>query len=849
MNSIGYKHIIINGISIAYTDRGEGRPILFIHGFASSSYTWMKMIGYLPPRFRFITIDLKGFGHSEKKCDDHLSPFDQSRIVSEFIRMLQLEDLVLVGHSMGGAISLLTLFDGKMKSRISRLVLVDSAGIFQKLPGFIDDIAAASPGSRIVKMADEELLVSIVLKQAYYDHGRIDDEAIREYSGILRQEKAKECLYASAQQIAIANIRSFHEKVREISIPTLIVWGNDDAIIDLIDALKLKSDLKYAELRIIYNCGHSPQEEMPLETAGLLADFLGVSLTSGMDSPAPKAETAKKGIKEKIGDVLPDIVKNPGTSIRKMRMRRLIDRWSFGTFLFILLIKFLQFLKKIGFKAKINGWRKVTGIFLRKEHSKFILATFRINYLGENSPLADPAEAKGILIDRLAGFIRRNPDCRWTIDWGFFMTRRKKSFFTDIVEAEFSGNGDLLRIVPHFDRNYRKFPLVGNDIIESVFVRLIDAYNKTKNVDDHTRSWVIYKKLRRWARKVKGLSFYGHQELRHVVRRLMNASFIQFQTLPGDKEKIVQSRMATPDMRACSHPGFGLLNMVCRFTSDYSEADLWCQYHHVPVDGIPMQEMLQELKKEWGEAGPVLYPSISGGGLKTELFFCGGNIYRAKIYISFERLLKFRKYLNDRYYVEMGGPATVSSMIIWGLAQQKYFRDKKFIFPVDTSLIMDYPKERNISFIFMLPRKFFNENNRMEGFLKYQREFNQRVFATRLGKSESYELFELYAIVHPMFYHILRYLMPKTLGEFVGTAGLTILKDAEMFISPVSDLHFNGFVSLGNMSMPTEDGRTAGAVSICGSREQIAEYIKGFRHLAENFPGFLSIDREFKAGG
>ena len=105
MNAKDYKHIDVNGISIAYTDSGGGQPpVLFIHGFASSSFSWMKMIGYMPRKLRFITIDLKGYGYSEKRCDDQLSPFDQSVIVAEFIRQMKLEKLVIVGHSMGGAI-------------------------------------------------------------------------------------------------------------------------------------------------------------------------------------------------------------------------------------------------------------------------------------------------------------------------------------------------------------------------------------------------------------------------------------------------------------------------------------------------------------------------------------------------------------------------------------------------------------------------------------------------------------------------------------------------------------------------------------------------------------------------
>lgn len=533
----------------------------------------------------------------------------------------------------------------------------------------------------------------------------------------------------------------------------------------------------------------------------------------------------------------------PPTGPRRLKMRRLIDRWTFGAFVLVLLLKFLQFLKLLGLKARMNGWRKITGIFMREEHSKFILACFRVDYLGPRGLPDDPDSAKMILIDRLADFIRRNPEFRWRMHWGFFLTRRKKSFLADIVEAEFSGEGDLLRVVPHFDSNCDTAPLIGSDLLGGVIAELIAAYNGTKAAQGPHRTRVIYQRLNRWAHRLRGLSYQERAKLRHIIRRLLIASFIQFQTLPGDMAQGIPDRMSTHDMRLCSHPGFGLLNIVCRFTWDLSEADLWCQFHHVLVDGVPMQDMLAKLKKEWGVKGPIRYPTLLGVAKRGETVLCTKAVYRSQLFVDFDRFLRLRKHLNARFATEMGGPATVASMLMWGLAHHPSLEDKKFLFPVDTALTGEDPEDRSISFVVMLPGKFFDRQNPFEGFLRYQREFNQRLYGTRRGKSESYEMFELYAILHPVFYHLLRFFMPNILGEFIGTVGLTLLKDAEMFTGPVSDLHFNGFVSVGNMAMPTEDGKTAGAVSICGTREQIDKYIEAFEDLAEHFPDFLSGDR------
>ncbi|MGF0039088.1 alpha/beta fold hydrolase, partial [Victivallis vadensis] len=114
-----------NGVitRIAYFDNeAAGQPVLLIHGFAEFSCTWEPVLEYLPPDFRYIRLDVKGFGYSSKNDPDRLSLFDFTRSTADFIRSLDLKDLVLVGHSMGGAISSLILNYSDVRSRVDKLV-------------------------------------------------------------------------------------------------------------------------------------------------------------------------------------------------------------------------------------------------------------------------------------------------------------------------------------------------------------------------------------------------------------------------------------------------------------------------------------------------------------------------------------------------------------------------------------------------------------------------------------------------------------------------------------------------------------------------------------------------------
>jgi len=268
------KSICLNGINLNYSDEGNGQPVLFIHGFASHSVTWNKLIPCLPKRKRYITIDLKGFGLSDKPADNKYSAYEQAILVIDFIHALKLKNIVLAGHSYGVFIALLMVLLPQMQSTVSALILIDSVGYFQNIPAFIATLRIPILSKIALDALNPELLAKTVLEKVYYDKSKITHELIDDYAKVLYTEGAKLSLVKSAESFVSGIIKSVHQEFTSITTPTLIIWGIDDLFIPVVNSYQFRHDLQKAELAVIPECGHSPQEECPEETAKFITQFL-----------------------------------------------------------------------------------------------------------------------------------------------------------------------------------------------------------------------------------------------------------------------------------------------------------------------------------------------------------------------------------------------------------------------------------------------------------------------------------------------------------------------------------------------------------------------------------------------
>lgn len=261
---------------LAYSSVGIGDPILLIHGFGASRYSWRHLTTALAKHHQVISIDLKGFGDSPKPRDDLYSMYDQARLVRNFILDHQLQNLRIVGHSMGGAVALATSIYLQQHNPqiLKKLVLVDAIAYPQDIPLFIRILATPVLGKLSLHLLPETLQVGSLLKKVYFNDKLITERDIQHYAKLLKRPNAKYALRSSARQLFPRDITDFSQQIDTLKIPALIIHAKHDEIVPLATARKLHRVIKGSFLHILDNVGHAVQEEQPQLLLPIIEPFL-----------------------------------------------------------------------------------------------------------------------------------------------------------------------------------------------------------------------------------------------------------------------------------------------------------------------------------------------------------------------------------------------------------------------------------------------------------------------------------------------------------------------------------------------------------------------------------------------
>ena len=268
------------GTQLYYETYGSGEPMVFLHGLGASIYTWRKVKEPLAASNKLFLVDLKGFGESPKPRDDHYSILDQADLVYQLIVEQDLSNLTVVGNSYGGAVSLLLAIRlcAETPKRLSKLVLIDSAGYNKCLPWYVKLLRTPILGWLVVHLASNKTLAKTVLRESYYNDKLITAEDIAAYAKPLGMKNGKYALLKAAKQAIPNDFEKWISKYPTISVPTIIIWGEYDTVIPLEIGELLDAAIPCSKLTIIPDTGHVPQEETPMPTVELIKDFLKNSI-------------------------------------------------------------------------------------------------------------------------------------------------------------------------------------------------------------------------------------------------------------------------------------------------------------------------------------------------------------------------------------------------------------------------------------------------------------------------------------------------------------------------------------------------------------------------------------------
>jgi pimeloyl-ACP methyl ester carboxylesterase len=280
-------------IHMAYLEAGDPEAalhVLLLHGLFDHKSTWRGLAAQLAGAgYHVVAPDLIGFGYSSKPGFASRPPSQRYSVDAQvgflraFLQRLGLDDLVLLGNSIGGGIALRSLCTPWPEPpRVRGLVLEDAAGYAQTLPIHLR-LLAEWPGrlllipvlrSALLKTGLDRALTRSVFRNVFYDRSRIPDDLVDQAVALLREPNILYSYRTAARNLIPDDMATFPERYRDIEAPTLIMWGREDRLVPPLFGLRFESEIPGARLHVFDECGHAPHLELPVETGAVVRDWL-----------------------------------------------------------------------------------------------------------------------------------------------------------------------------------------------------------------------------------------------------------------------------------------------------------------------------------------------------------------------------------------------------------------------------------------------------------------------------------------------------------------------------------------------------------------------------------------------
>jgi pimeloyl-ACP methyl ester carboxylesterase len=273
--SLSPQTIQIKGHTIFYVVKGEGEPLLLIHGYGAGLWVWEKQIDVLSRFYRVYALDVIGHGFSDRPKIAY-TPETYIHFLRDFMDGVGIERATLIGNSMGGGMAwaMAALFP----ERVKRVILINSVPpdvlnqvrnesfrtlvAIQGIP-FLPYLVIASRNKNSIKWILEECVSDIKL---------ITPEVLNRQYALSRIKGTTWVLYSTFKNAKETS--KMRDYLSRINRPTLLIWGKRDLIFPLSVGEDLHRAIKGSKLQPIETAGHIPMWETPDEVNEAILNFL-----------------------------------------------------------------------------------------------------------------------------------------------------------------------------------------------------------------------------------------------------------------------------------------------------------------------------------------------------------------------------------------------------------------------------------------------------------------------------------------------------------------------------------------------------------------------------------------------
>ncbi len=273
--SLSPRTVQIKGHTLFYVVKGEGEPLVLIHGYGAGIWVWEKQIDFLSRFYRVYALDLIGHGFSERPGMDY-TPEAYIQCLKGFMDEAGIQQATLIGNSMGGGVAWAMAL--VFPERVKKLVLINSAPpdvlgqvkneSFRTLVAIKDIpilpyLVVASRSRRSIKW---------VLQECVADIKTITPEVLNRQYQLSRIEGTSWVLYSTFKNAGKA--LAFKDRLGHMRHPTLLLWGERDLVFPPSVGEDLHREIGDSKLILIGDSGHIPMWETPEAVNPAILSFL-----------------------------------------------------------------------------------------------------------------------------------------------------------------------------------------------------------------------------------------------------------------------------------------------------------------------------------------------------------------------------------------------------------------------------------------------------------------------------------------------------------------------------------------------------------------------------------------------